>query len=182
MAKSKLISTSIVDGSLVFTVGEAGTISIALADLAAEIRDMATVHGLTQKISDAAAMPKDELSGDPKKDAVTKLEAMREVAERLTSAEPSWNARAGDGAGPVQGLIYRAFVQWAADMAKAAKKPAPSDEALKARYEAMERKEKLALRGVPAIAAIIERLKSERPAKAADAVDTDALLGDLGIA
>lgn len=181
MAKSKLIRTSYENGVLLFTVGEAGTIEIVVSDLSDVISETARIHGLVQKVSDAAAMPKDELSGDPKKDAVTKLDAMREVAERLTSDEPSWNARAGDGAGPVQGLIYRAFVEWAQSMAKAAKKTV-SDEALKARYDAMERKEKLALRNVPAIATIIERLKSERPAKAADAVDTDALLGDLGIA
>lgn len=181
MAKSKLIVTSREGDILRFTVGEAGTLEIDLSALADEIRDEGLEHGITQKVSDAAAMSRDELTGNPKKDAVTKLEAMRAVVERLTSDEPSWNKRSGDGSAPVAGLIFRAYSEWAVAMATERKSPIPSDDALRAKYDAMDRKQKLALRNVPAIATIIERMKSERPAKAVAAVDTDALLADLGV-
>lgn len=181
MAKKSLISVAL-DGSILsFTVGEAGSLSLDTNELKEEIRNSALMHGLVQKVSDAAAMPKDELTGDAAKDAATKLAAMRAVVERLTGDDPSWNKRAGDGAGPVAGLIFRAFSQWVADMATAAKKPVPTDEAIKARYDAMDRKSVLALRNVEAIAKIIERIKSERPAKDADKVDTKSLLKELGI-
>lgn len=181
MAKKSIINVVREGSVLTFNVEGAGSFNVDMAAANEEIRDAALEHGFRQKISDAAAMPKDELTGDAKKDAATKLDAMRAVAERMFGDDPSWNKRAGDGSGPVAGLIYRAFAQWVADMATAAKKPVPSDDAIKARYDAMDRKQVLALRNVEAIAKIIERIKAERPAKAADAVDTKALLKELGV-
>jgi hypothetical protein len=139
------------------------------------------LHGLVQKISDAAAMPKSELTGNAKKDAAAKLAAMKAVVARISGPDGTWSARSGDGSSPVQGLIFRAYEEYVTARFEAAKKPVPSDETIRAQYEKMERKEKLALRNVPEIAAIIERIKSERPARDVAAVDTDALLGDLGL-
>lgn len=165
--------------TLSFTVGNAGSFDLVIPDLGEEIRMKAVVHGLVQKVSDAAAMPKSELTGDADKDAVTKFEAMKSVAERLVSGE--WSKRSGDGSGPVSGLIFRAFSEWVSNRAKKAKKDAPSDEQIRAVYDAKSRSDQLALRTVPEIAAIIERLKSERGAKSTTSVNTDELLSDLGL-
>jgi len=181
MAKKSIISVVRKGSVLTFNVENGGSFTFDMGAVNEEIRDAALEHGFRQKISDAAAMPKDELTGDAKKDAATKLDAMRAVADRLVGDDPSWNKRAGDGSGPVAGLIFRAFSEWVAAAATAAKKPVPSDEAIKARYDAMDRKEVLALRNVEGIAKIIERIKSERPAKEADKVDTKSLLKELGI-
>lgn len=181
MSKKSLINASFENGTLVFTVGEAGSTEIEIGNLSDDIREKAMLHGLVQKVSDAAAMPKANLTGDAKKDAATKLEAMRAVANRLTDENPEWNKRSGDGSGPVQGLIFRAFEEWVEAMAKKAKKPAPTADAIRARYDAMDRKEQLALRNVPEIAKIIERIKSERGAAATSSVDTAGLLGELGL-
>lgn len=179
--KNSLISVALSDdnATLTFTVGEAGSFNVTPADLAEEIRTRAMLHGLVQKISDAAAISKDDLTGDAAKDAATKLEAMQSVATRL--AEGEWSKRTGDGSGPVQGIIYRAFEEWVLATAKAKKAEAPSSEKIREVYDAKPRAEQLALRNVPAIAKIIERMKSERGAKAAKSVDTDSLLSDLGI-
>lgn len=179
--KNALITVSADDnGILTFTVGEgAGSFTLNPAELADDVRSRAETHGLIQKISDAAAIAKSELSGDAVKDAATKFAAMSSVAERLRSGE--WSKRSGDGSGPVAGIIYRAFAEWATAMATKSKKDVPTDEKLRAVYDAKSRADQLALRNVPAIAKIIERIKSERPAKDTAAVDTSALLGELGI-
>lgn len=167
-------------GTLVFNVGDAGSATLNLNELPDAINETARIHGLVQKVSDAAAMPKDQLTGDAKKDAATKLAAMQSVVDRLTGEDASWNKRAGDGNGPVAGVIFRAFEEYVNDMAKKRKKDAPTSDAIRARYDAMERKEQLALRNVPEIAAIIDRIKAERGAKA-ETVDTGGLLKELGI-
>jgi hypothetical protein len=181
MAKKSIISASYENGTLSFVVGEAGTLNIEVANLAPAIAEKALLHGLVQKVSDAAAMPKDELTGNPKKDAALKFEAMAAVVERLTGDSPDWNKRSGDGSSPVQGLIFRAFAEWVANSATAKKVAVPSEEAIRAKYDAMDRKGKLALRSIPEVAVIIERMKSERPAKASETVDTSALLSELGV-
>lgn len=162
---------------LTFTVGNAGSFDLPVADLADELRNRAMLHGLVQKVSDAAAIAKSELTGDAEKDAATKLEAMTAVRDRLIAGD--WSKRNGDGSGPVAGVIYRAFEQWVNDMAKKAKKDAPSAETIRAKYDAMTRGEQLALRNVPAIAKIIEAIKAERGPAAT--VDTSGLLGELGL-
>lgn len=176
--KNALITVEPTDNGLVFTVGSAGSFTLNPTALGEDIRSRAMLHGLVQKVSDAAAIAKSELSGDAEKDAATKLAAMQSVAERLANGE--WSKRSGDGSGPVAGIIYRAFEEWALAMAAKGKKEAPTAEKLRSVYDAKSRAEQLALRNVPAIAKIIERMKSERGTKG-ETVDTAGLLGELGI-
>lgn len=180
MRKNALISCALNDaGLLVFTVGEgAGSFELNPAELPEEIRNRALIHGLVQKISDAAAIAKAELPKDKAKAAKMKFDAMLAVRNRLVEGG-DWSQRRGDGSGPVAGIIYRAFEQWVENRAKAVKKPVPDSDAIRARYDAMERKEQLALRNIPEVAAIMERIKSERGTDSVAAIDTDALLGDL---
>lgn len=166
------------DNALMFTVGEAGSFVLPIGELSNELRSRALVHGLVQKVSDAAAMPKAELTGDPKKDAAAKLANMTAVRDRLMSGD--WSRRAGDGSGPVAGLIFRAFSEFAENAAKKAKKPVPDADKLRAFYDGKTRAEQLALRNIPEVSTIIERMKAERGADAKP-VDTGALLGELGI-
>lgn len=177
--KNALITATVGDnGALSFTVGNAGSFTLDPATLADDIRSRAMLHGLVQKVSDAAAIAKSELTGDAAKDAATKLAAMQSVAERLTNGE--WSKRSGDGSGPVAGIIYRAFEEWVGAMAAKGKKDAPSAEKTRSVYDAKSRAEQLALRNVPAIAKIIERIKSERGTKG-ETVDTAELLKELGV-
>lgn len=180
MAKKSLITARIADseGDLFINVDGIGEIKIHYRGLSDEIRDRALLHGLIQKISDAAAIAKSELPNDPLEAARVKFEAMSAVAQRLIDGD--WSKRSGDGSAPVAGIIYRAFAEFVADAAKAKKQPAPSDAAIRALYDKRTRAEQLALRNVPAIATIIERMKSERGTTAAT-VDTDSLLGELGL-
>ena len=177
MAKKSIISHVVADGVLTFTVDGAGTFSVPMATLSDDIRDRALVHGLVQKISDAAAISKSELPADATEAANVKMSAMQSVAERIVDGD--WSKRSGDGTGPVAGIIYRAFEEWALALAAKGKKTVTSA-AIRAVYDAKDRAEQLALRNVPEISTIIERMKSER-GTGATAVDTAALLADLGI-
>jgi hypothetical protein len=174
--KNSVVSVAIENSIIAFTVvggavdGSDATISVNVTNLADEITERATYHGLVQKISDAAALGKDATPSD-------KYNAMLAVADRLIAGE--WKQSRGESAGPVAGLIFRAFSQWVADMAKAKKVDAPSAETIRSIYDGKTRAEQLALRNVPAIATIIETLKTAKtPAKS---VDTDSLLADLGL-
>jgi hypothetical protein len=168
--KNAIVSVAIDSSVITFTVAEVGDIVIDVTKLAEEITERATYHGLVQKISDAAALGKDATPSD-------KFAAMKSVADRLIDGE--WKQSRGEGAGPVAGIIFRAFSQWVADRAKLAKKPMPAVEAIRAVYDGKTRAEQLALRNVAEIAAIIETLKAAKTPK--QGVDTDALLGDLGL-
>jgi len=175
--KNSVISADVSATAIVFTIvggdsanGEDATISIDVEKLADEIRERAMLHGLVQKISDAAALGKDATPSD-------KYAAMKAVADRLVDGE--WKQSRGEGAAPVAGIIFRAFSQWVHDKAKAAKKDAPTMEAIRTVYDGKTRAEQLALRNVAEIAAIIETLKADRAPK--QSVDSDALLADLGL-
>jgi len=177
--KNSIISASVDGNTLSIAVTDAGTITLDVSALSEEIRNRAMVHGLLQKVSDAAAISKSELPDNPTDAAKVKFEAMSAVASRLIEGE--WSKRSGDGTGPVAGIIYRAFEEWVNGQFTAAKKPIPTAEATRAKYDAMDRPAQLALRNVPAIAAIIERMKSERGPKASTQPDVDSLLGELGL-
>ena len=166
------------DGLITFNVVGAGAIPFNPSTLSDDVRNRAMVHGLVQKITDAAAISKSELTGDPATDAETKYQAMLAVADRLSAGE--WRAARGDGSAPVAGVIYRAFREYVCNQFAAADKPAPEETATRALYDARDRAGQLALRTVPEIATIIERMKSER-GPATSNVDTSALLADLGL-
>ena len=159
------------NGELTFTVADTGEFNLNPAELSDEVRNRAMLHGLVQKVSDAAAMGKDATPSD-------KFAAMKSVADRLIEGE--WSKRTGEGSGNVAGIIYRAFREFVETSAKAAKKPVPAEEAIRAVYDAKDRAGQLALRTVPAITTIIERMKAEK-GSTGPAVDADSLLADLGL-
>lgn len=169
--KNAIVSVEVANGNPVFTVADEGTFTVNLSGLSDEIRNRALLHGIVQKVSDAAALGKDATPGD-------KFAAMNSVADRLANGD--WSKSRGDGSGPVQGIIYRAFREYVETMATKRKKPVPSDEEIRAVYDAKDRAEQLALRKVPEIADIIERIKAEK-GSTGQTVDVDNLLGDLGL-
>lgn len=178
MAKKSIIETAVTDTAITLHVGGAGTIVIEFSNLSDDIRHRAMVHGLVQKVSDAAAIPKADLPEDAAEAAKVKFAAMKAVATRLL--EGDWSKRAEGGSGPVAGIILRAFTEFVLARATKAKKPITAED-VRAVYQAKTRAEQLSLRNDPEIAAIIERIKSERGDAASRSVDTESLLGELGL-
>jgi len=86
---------------LVFTVPQVGKFEVRLSGLSQAIRDRATLHGLKQRISDKAAIPRDTatgLSATPQQ----KFDAMKALADHYMTGTDQWDLRgpgkqAGDG-------------------------------------------------------------------------------------
>lgn len=148
---------------LVFTGDNGRELTVSVDQLADDIRVQAMMHGLKQKIGDAAAISRNPDTG---RSATTddKFDAMSEVLGRLLAG--SWNKtrEAGEGGG-AGGLLFKALCKIKAD-----KTPAE----VRAYLEARTKEEQAALRKVPAIAAAIEEIKA---ANAKDGgIDGEALL------
>lgn len=135
-------------------------------DLAPEIQRAALLHGLKQKLVDAAAISRDTATGRAAT-IQTKYEAVKEIFDRITGENPSWNKPRAGGAGGQGGLLARAIARYKNVEVSAAK----------AYLDRLTDAQKQALRGDPRIATIINELRMESAKPAG--IDTDALLGGL---
>jgi hypothetical protein len=164
--RTPAIAAEIVDGSLqlVFANGQRLEIN-PQEQLTDELYQYAAMHGLKQKLVDAAAISRNPETGRAAS-IEDKYNAVKAVFDRLLAGQ--WNApREGAGAGG--GLLFKALCRM-----YAGKK---TDEAIREFLEAKTDAEKTALRKNPKVAAIIEEIRAES-GKAAN-IDTDELLGEL---
>ena len=158
------ISADIYGTVLTFTFSDGQEIVIDAATLTPEIQRDAMMHGLKQKIADAAALSRNPETGRSA-GLLDKRAAMREVIDRLQAG--MWNkTRDGGSGGGSGGLLFRALCEY---------KPHTPPEQLRAWLAAKDKAEQAKLRKIPAIAAIIERMIA-----AAGPVDEDALFAGLG--
>ena len=140
-------------------------LEVRVADLQPAIIAQAVVHGLKQKLVDAAAISRNPDTGR----AATvddKFRAVREVYDRLT-LEGAWNKTRGTGTG-AGGLLFRALCR-----IYSAKTPEQIREFLDGKTDA----EQAALRKNPRVAAVIEEIRAESAKD--DGTDTDAILSEL---
>lgn len=161
--RTPAIAAEITGTRLVFTGDNGRELAVSIEQLDDAIRTQAMMHGLKQKIGDAAAISRNTETG---RSATTddKFDAMAEVLGRLLAGQ--WNkTREGGEGGGAGGLLFRALCKIKAD-----KTPAE----VRAYLEARTKEEQAALRKVPAIAAAIEAIKA---AQAKDGgIDGEALL------
>ena len=157
------------NGTLVLTFRHGEVLRIHPEALTPEIQRMAMLHGLKQKLVDAAAISRDTTTGRAAT-IITKFDAVREIFDRITGAggkAPSWNKSRAGGAGGQGGLLARAIARY---------KSVPV-EAARAYLDRLTDAQKQALRVDPRIATIINDLRAESAKPAG--IDTDALLGGL---
>lgn len=147
--------------------GEALTLKRSM--LSEEILSYAIMHGLKQKLIDAAAISRDPDTGKSATPA-DKWEAVMTVYDRIIGATgaASWNAGRGEGGGGSGGLLMRALVRLY---------PAKTQDELRAFLDGKTKAEQAALRANPKVAAVIEAIKAEQ-AKSGG-VDSDGLLEEL---
>jgi hypothetical protein len=154
--------------ALNFVFADGSELTIYADSLAADIRHEAMMHGLKQKIGDAAAISRNPETGRSAT-LSDKRAAMRAVVERLQAG--AWNAERGEGGSPAGGLLFAALVRM-----YAGKK---SDEALREFLAGKDDKQKAALRKNPRVAEIIEQIKAERAADGDGEEPGADLLGEL---
>ena len=158
------------NGTLVLTFRHGEVLRIHPESLAPEIQRAAMLHGLKQKLVDAAAISRDTTTGRAATIA-TKFDAVKEIFDRITGAggeAPSWNKPRAGGAGGQGGLLARAIARYKGVEVAAAK----------AYLDRLTDAQKQALRVAPQIATIINELRAESAKPAG--IDADALLNGLG--
>lgn len=133
-----------------------GGLELKLSELSEEIVKYAALHGLKQKIVDAAALGAGV-------SLTEKFEAMSEVFNRLLSGE--WNKSRNDGE-PRGGLLLEALCRLY---------PNKSREALREWLSGQDRKQQSKLRSTAKIASMIDQIRVER----SNDLDGDALLAEL---
>lgn len=163
--KQAAVAATINGDTLTLEFANGRTIAISADELQSTIRAHATMHGLKQKLVDAAAISRNTETGRAAS-IDDKYEAVLTVYERLTAVNPSWNAVREGGAGNTGGLLLRALVQLYTGR--------KTREQLIAYLEGKTAAEKTALRKNPKIAEIIETMRETD-----DSIDTDELLGEL---
>lgn len=137
--------------------------------LSPDIQQQAMMHGLKQKLIDAAAIARDPETGRTAT-IDDKFNAVREVYDRITAAEGStWNKARGNGesGGNKGGLLVRAMMRLTSK----------SRDAIIEFLDAKTKEELAALRKNPRIAEIIAQLQVENANT--NGVDSDALLDAL---
>ena len=167
--KKDIEATVADDGSLILEFRHGETLRLHPETLAPEIQRAALLHGLKQKLVDAAAISRDTTTGRAAT-IVTKFDAVKEIFDRITGAggeTPSWNKPRAGGAGGQGGLLARAIARYKNVEVAAAK----------AYLDRLTDAQKQALRVDPRIATIINELRMESAKPAG--IDTDALLGGL---
>lgn len=167
--KKDIEATIETDGTLVLAFRHGEVLRVHPESLAPEIQRAAMLHGLKQKLVDAAAISRDTSTGRAATIA-TKYNAVREIFDRITGAggeAPAWNKPRAGGAGGQGGLLARAIARYKNVEVAAAK----------AYLDRLTDAQKQALRVDPRIATIINELRAESAKPAG--IDTDALLGGL---
>ena len=160
---------------LVFADGR--TLKVTAGMLSADIRAAGLVHGLKQKLVDAAAISRDPLTGKPAT-IDTKYTAVKEVFDRITGVNPTWNKVRGEGGGSTGsgGLLYRALVRLYDGV--------QTPEQVRKYLDGLNAEQQAALRGNKKVAPVILAIKAEDAARRAETGEeedeSDNLLAGLG--
>ena len=152
------------------TIAEDGTVTTELIFKNGEIRTFTppasliarfVAHGVEQKLGDCIA-------GETDPD--DQVLAVEDLIARLTSGE--WNiGRSSAGSFAGTSILARALVEVSGK----------SPEEIKTYLATKSQAEKIALRGSEKLRPVIQRLEAEKQSKSKTTVDTDSLLGELGL-
>lgn len=163
---ANFIETSIDGNVLTLTFSHGETLRVDADSLSSAIRSAAILHGLKQKLCDAAAISRNPETGRSAT-IEDKFTAVVEVFERITTGG-TWNKTRESGSGGNSGgLLFRALCQ----IYEGKRTPAQITEFLAKLNDA----DKAALRKQPRVKTVIDAL---RPEKTDDAADS--LLSELG--
>jgi hypothetical protein len=159
------ITTDIMGSKLTITVSNGEFIELDVTKLSPAMQLQAMLHGMKQKIVDAAAIPRNTETG--KSATISdKYEAMLEVANRVMFGE--WNKARGDGSGKgSKSYLCEALMELY-----------KKDRATVTNFlKGKSADEKAALSANAKVVAIVARLQAEKVA--ASGIDSDAILGEL---
>ena len=163
--RNTAISATIDGNTLTLTFANGETLLMRGDALNSDVQQYAMMHGLKQKLVDAAAISRNPETGRAAS-LEDKYQAVKAVYDRLLAGQ--WNATR-EGGGNAGGLLAQALMRMYAGRKTA--------EDIKAFLADKTDAEKAALRKNPRVAAIIEEIRAEQ-GKVAN-IDTDELLWEL---
>jgi hypothetical protein len=164
--RTPAISAEIIGSVVTFRAATGEVTSIDAEALSAEIRHAAMMHGLKQKLGDAAAISRNPDTGRSASPS-DKIAAIEAVREQLLGGNWNKTREAGDGAG-AGGLLFKALCKVKAD-----KTPVE----IRAFLDGLDKAQQAALRKVPAVAQAIAELQAA--SAKASGVDGEDLLAML---
>ena len=156
---------TVLNGQLLLIFANGERLGLRMAQLTQDVLQMAVLHGLKQKLVDAAAISRNPETGRPAT-VEDKYQAVKTVYDRLLAGQ--WNATR-EGGGATGGLLLQALCR----MYAGRKTPDELKVFLAEKTDA----EKMALRKNPRVAQIIDDIRAEQ-GKAAN-IDTNELLDEL---
>jgi len=163
--RNAAITAEIVGEVLHLAFSNGQTLVMAASQLTNDIARAATMHGLKQKLVDAAAISRNPDTGRAAS-INDKFLAVKTVFDRLLTGQ--WNATR-EGGGATGGLLLQALVRMYAGRKTA--------DQLRDYLAGKSDAEKTALRKNPKVAAIIDDIRAEQ-GKTAN-IDTDEMLDEL---
>lgn len=156
-------------GKLSLSFSNGAVLELDPATLTPEMQKTAMLHGLKQKLVDAAAIGRDMVTGRSAT-IQDKYNAVREVFDRITGANgeaPSWNKVRDAGTNVSGGLLVSALMQMSGK----------DRQQITTFLAGKTNEEKAALRKNQKVAEIIAQLQAAKTKT--DTVDSDGLLGQL---
>lgn len=163
--RNAAITATINGNTLTLTFANGKTLIMHGDALTRDVQHYAMMHGLKQKLVDAAAISRNPETGRAAS-VEDKYQAVKAVYDRLLAGQ--WNATR-EGGGNAGGLLLQALCRMYAGR--------KTVDELKAFLADKTDAEKAALRKNPRVAAVIEEIRAEQ-GKAAG-IDTDELLDEL---
>jgi hypothetical protein len=170
IAKKSAITADIFGAVLTLTFANGQEITVDAAKLSDSIRNEALMHGLKQKLVDAAAIARNIETGQSATVA-DKFEAVKKVADRITRADGTWNIAAGTGERTpknISNVFLRALM----------KVTGRDADYTKAFLENKTKEQRDALKKNPAVLAAMAELQA---ATVSNGINSSALLAELGM-
>lgn len=166
--KKQAMSVDIFGSTLTITFSNGRDLAVDVSTLNPEIQRTAMLHGIKQKLVDAAAIARNTETGTSVS-VDDKYVAVHEVYVRLTSQNPTWNKERAAAGTPTStnNLLVRALMQMTG------RDKAYVDDFLSSKTK----EQRAALKTNPRVLAIIAELQAAAPS---NGVDTDGLLEELG--
>ncbi len=171
---NSVISTRVDENGVVFSVTGVGELSLPFGELSDAVKHRAMIHGLIQRVSDAAALSRNTETGQSATPQ-DKYNAMRDIVEHYRTGTTEWSVKRASGTGETRenGITLRALAAvQGADVAT-----------MRERVERLAEKQGVTTRAIlakiatqPAVAAKIAELRAQTVA-----VDADAMLAELGV-
>lgn len=162
--KSNSVITHEVNGrAITFHVIGAGDVTLDMDQVNDAVYQRAALHGMIQRLSDAAAIPRNPETGQPASPE-EKRAAIAALADHYASGTVEWNRKRTGGEGAVSGGLLRRALE---EMYPGKDIPAFLNGKTKA--------EQAALRASAKVAPIIARMQSE----AVKGIDVEAMLEGL---